>query len=120
MTTLHRSAHGTAHTERDLALAWVATAVVVALVALMPQVPALVGAFGLDLEEAGFAASLAVFVGFVVLVDAVAAVAIVLARRVVDAGRAVGRVPLVVSAMAAGLVTALMLLAAVGHLLGME
>ncbi len=112
-----RPTHGP---RRDVAVAWVATAVVVGLVAFMPAMPTVFEAVGVDLEGGSFLASLGVFVGFVLVVDALAVTAFVLGRRAARAGRFAGRVAMVVSATVAGFVTFLMLAAAVGHLLGLE
>ncbi|HEU4515360.1 MAG TPA: hypothetical protein VFR87_19800 [Nocardioidaceae bacterium] len=105
---------------RDLTIAWVATGVVVGLIALMPVMPSVFEAVGLDLEGASFLAALGVLAVFVMVVDAFAVTAVVLGRRAARAGRFAGRVAMVVSATVAGFITFLMLASAVGHLLGME
>jgi hypothetical protein len=123
MSTLHRDAAKPAPTHdprRDLTVAWVATGLVVVLVALMPSVPSVLGAVGIDIEDASFLASLGVLAVFVALVDALAVTAVLLGRRAARAGRSTGTLALVISATVGGFITLLMLAAAVGHLLGME
>jgi hypothetical protein len=105
---------------RDLTYAWVATGLVLMLVALMPSVPSVLGAVGIDIEDASFLASLGALAGFVAVVDALAVTAVLRGRRAARAGRFAGRVAMVLSATVAGFITFLMLAAAVGHLLGME
>ncbi len=122
MSTVHRAekVSGTRRPDRDLLLAWVAMGFTVGLVALMPMVPSVAETWGADIEGAPFLSALAYLAGFVLVVDTFAVAAIVLGGRATRAGRRSGRVPQVVSAVAGGFITVLMLLAGVAHLLGME
>lgn len=123
MSTLHRDPAKPSPTHdprRDLTYAWVATGLVVVLVALMPSVPSVLGAVGIDIEDASFLAALGALAVFVAVVDALAVTAVLLGRRAARAGRPAGTLALVISATVGGFITLLMLVSAVGHLLGME
>lgn len=123
MATLHRdpAKPNRAHDpRRDLTYAWIATGLVVVLVALMPSVPSVLGAVGIDIEDASFLAALGALAVFVAVVDALAVTAVLLGRRAARAGRPAGTLALVISATVGGFITLLMLVSAVGHLLGME
>lgn len=121
MTTLHRHVSPRVHSaSRDLAVSWVALAFLVGLVALMPAVPTISEALGFDLEAATYPQQRGVLLGYVLVMDSLAAVAFVLGRRAVRARKGSALIPQVASVVIAGFFTLLMLAAVVGHLLGME
>lgn len=118
MTTLHRHDSPQVHSpSRDLAVSWVALAFVVGLVALMPAVPTIAEALGVDFEGATNAGTL---VGVLFVMDSLAVTAFVFGRRAVRAGKRSALIPQLTSTVIAGFFTLLSLAALVGHLLGME
>lgn len=104
----------------DLVRAWAATGLVVLMLVLMPAVPALLAGAGLGLEDASFLGSVGVLAGFVLVLDTLAATAVLSARRARDAGFETASLPLVVSAGIAALMTGLLVVTVAAHLLGFE